>query len=130
MSYVSVGTNSQTVTVATEIALANTPVSTTSVPTNSVVAIFGVVQCAAGTGGTTAALKVRQGIGASGTQVGTTLTGTAQTANAAQIIPFLVFDTAPVAAGTYSVTLTFTGNSSSVVSSNICAIDITGLLSN
>jgi hypothetical protein len=119
MALLTEGTNSQTVTVATEIALATNGLNPDNVPTGTTVVIFGVVQCAAGTGGTTAAVKVRQGSTTAGTQVGATVTSPALTANSAQLVPFCVIDTAPPANGQYVCTLTFTGNTSSVVSSNI-----------
>lgn len=121
MSYVELGTNSQTVTVASEIALATTSLND-GVPASARVVITGYVAAAAGTGGTTAAVKVRQGTSTSGTQVGPTITSAVQTAGLANVVPFTVVDLAPPANGQYVVTLTFTGNSSSVVTSTIAAI--------
>jgi len=129
MSYVESGTNSQTVSVATEVALATTSTND-GVPAGARVIISGVVACAAGTGGTTAAVKVRQGTTTSSVQVGATVTGPAATAGVAAVVPFCVVDTAPPVNGQYVVTLTFTGNSSSVVVSNISAIYDFGSLEN
>lgn len=129
MPYVDFGVNTQTVTVATEVALATNSANTLVVPANGRVVISGVVACAAGTGGTTAAVKVRQGTGTGGTQVGSTVTGPAATAGVAAVVPFTVEDLAPPANGQYVVTLTFTGNSSSVTVSNIVVLADTGILS-
>lgn len=128
MSYIVAGTNTQTVTVATETALATTSINLGNVPSGATVVISGVVAAAAGTGGTTAAVKVRQGTGTSGTQVGSTVSGPAATAGTAAVVPFTVIDTAPPSNGQYVVTLTFTGNSSSSVYSNIVAIVDDGIL--
>lgn len=128
MSYLTTGTSSATVTVATEIATAQTPVNLVAVPTGATVVIFGVVACAAGTAGTTAAVKIRQGSGVAGTQVGTTITGPVQTGGLAVIVPFCVVDTNPPASGQYTATLTFTANTSSVVTAAITAIVDTGIL--
>ena len=129
MPYLDEGTNSQTVTVATEIALAsNSANDLVGVSSGARCVISGYVACAAGTGGTTAAVKVRQGTSTSGTQVGPTITGPAATAGTAAVIPFTVVDTAPPANGQYVVTLTFTGNSSSVVTSTIYVLVDAGIL--
>jgi hypothetical protein len=128
MSYLTTGTNTQTVTVATEVALAQVPINLVAIPSGATAVISGVVACAAGTAGTTAAVKVRQGSGASGTQVGTTITGPVQTGGLAVIVPFMVIDTAPPANGQYTVTLTFTANTSSVVTSTIMSLVDTGIL--
>ncbi|SRR6266480_4811432 len=128
MSYLSTGTNTQTVTVATETALAQIPVNLTGIPAGAQVIISGVVACAAGTAGTTAAVKVRQGSGVAGTQVGTTITGPVQTGGLAVIVPFTVVDSAPAVNGSYTVTLTFTANTSSVVTSTVFSIADTGIL--
>jgi hypothetical protein len=128
MSYLSSATNSQTVTVATEIALATIPINLTGIPSGAQVVVSGVVSCAAGTAGTTAAVKVRQGVGVAGTQVGATITGPVQTGGLAVIVPFMVQDNAPPSNGQYTVTLTFTANTSSVVTSTVMAIADTGIL--
>lgn len=129
MPYVDMGTNTQTVTVATETALATNGANVLgTVPPTARVVILGVVSAAAGTGGTTAAVKVRQGTGTSGTQVGSTITGPVQTAGLASVVPFVVEDVAPPTNGQYVVTLTFTGNSSAVVVSNIVVLVDTGIL--
>src|SRR5690348_11482792 len=117
MPYLDVATSSATVTVATETALATNAANVLNPPANSKVNISGVVQCAAGTGGTAATVKVRQGSGTSGTQVGTSVVSPAATAGVAAVIPFNVVDLTPPANGQYTVTVTFTGNSSSVISS-------------
>jgi hypothetical protein len=131
MSYLSSNTASQTVTVATETALASTARNEYAIPTGAQVTVFGTVNCATGTGGTIAALKVRQGSATiTGTQVGATLTGPTQTANMAQQLAYSVVDNAPPADGMYTVTLTFTGNSSSVVTSTITTLVDTGVLGN
>lgn len=128
MSYLSSAVNSQTVTVATEIALATIPINLSAVPAGQQVIISGVVACAAGTGGTTAAVKVRQGVGVAGTQVGATTTGPVQTGGLAAIVPFMVQDSAPLPSGQYTVTLTFTANTSSVVTTTVMSIVDTGIL--
>lgn len=129
MPYLDENVNTQTVTVATEIALvSNSANDLVGVPSTARVVIHGVIACAAGTGGTTAAVKVRQGLGAAGTQVGTTVTGPVQTAGLAVVIPFEVVDLAPAASGQYTATLTFTGNSSAVVVSAIDVLVDTGIL--
>ena|ERR1700704_4626940 len=129
MSYLDTAVNTQTVTVATEVALAtNSANDFTGVPANARMIISGVVACAAGTAGTTASVKVRQGIGAAGAQVGTTITGPVQTAGLAAIVPFTVVDTAPPANGQYTVTLTFTANTSSVVTTTVFVLLDSGIL--
>lgn len=129
MPYLDTGTASQTVTVATEVALAsNSANDLVGIPAGAKVIISGVVACAAGTAGTTAAVKVRQGLGAAGTQVGPTITGPVQTGGLAVIVPFAVVDTAPVPSGQYTVTLTFTANTSSVVTSTIEVLVDAGIL--
>lgn len=131
MSYLTSATASQTVTVATEVALATTRPNESSIPSGAQVNIFGTVSAATGTGGTIAAVKVRQGSATiTGTQVGATITGPTQTANAAQTISYVFVDSAPPSDGQYTVTLTFTGNSSSVVASSIVTLVDTGVLGN
>jgi hypothetical protein len=129
MAYLDEATNSQTVTVATEVALATNSVNDLAgVPVNARAVISGVVAAAAGTGGTTAAVKVRQGSGTGGAQVGPTITSPVQTAGLASVVPFSVVDLAPPATGQYTVTLTFTGNTSSVVTSTIVVFVDAGIL--
>lgn len=128
MPYLDEATSSATITVATESALAtNSAYDLVSVPSGARVVISGYVAAAAGTGGTTAAVKVRQGSGVAGTQVGPTITGPVQTAGLAVVVPFTVVDTAPPGNGQYTVTLTFTGNTSAVVTSTIVVLVDSGI---
>lgn len=129
MAYVDMGTNSQTVTVATETALAtNGPNVLNAVPATARVTITGVVQCAAGTGGTAATVKVRQGTTTGGTQVGASVVSPAASAGVAAVVPFSVVDLAPPNNGQYVVTVTFAGNTSSVVTSTIVVTVDDGIL--
>jgi len=128
MTLLAVITNQQTVTVATEIALCTIAPNQMAVPAGSQVVLTGSVQCATGTGGTTPILKVRQGVGIAGTQVGPTYTPAAVTANSAATEDIQVIDNAPPASGQYTLTLTYTGNSSSVVNSSLVAEFVDGPL--
>lgn len=128
MGLLNVGVNQQTVTVATEIALAACPVNQSQIPSGTVATIQVNVSCATGTGGTTAAIKCRRGSTATGTQVGPTVTGPVGTANAATNVGYTFVDTAPPANGQYVVTLTFTGNTSSVVDSTVVVELVEGVL--
>lgn len=129
MSYLDNATASPTVTVATESAIVtNSANDFVGIPANARMVVWGVIACAAGTGGTTAAVKVRQGNGIAGTQVGSTVTSPALTANSAQVVPYLVVDSAPPANGQYTATLTFTGNTSSVVTGTIAVLLDSGIL--
>jgi hypothetical protein len=119
MALLTEGINTQTVTVATETVLATNGVNPDAVPAGTTVVVSGVVAIATGTGGTTVALKIRQSGVVGGAQVGPTFTFPAQTANSAQVCPFSWTDFAPLGTGQYIVTLTFTGNTSAVVNSNI-----------
>jgi hypothetical protein len=128
MSLVGVITNQQTVVVATEVALCTLAPNQMAVPAGSQVVLSGSVSAATGTGGTTPILKVRQGTGIAGTQVGPTYTPAAVTANSATTAAIQVVDSAPPANGVYTLTLTYTGNSSSVVNSSLAAEFIDGPL--
>jgi len=128
MSKLSFGTNQQTVTVATETALATLPINSELVNSGTPVIITATVACATGTGGTLATIKCRQGTTTAGTQVGPSVPGATGTANAATSVAYQWIDTAPPANGQYCVTLTFTGNSSSVVNSTISAELFEGVL--
>lgn len=129
MSYLDNATGSSTVTVATEVAVVtNSANDFAGIPANARTVIWGVVACAAGTGGTTAAVKVRQGSGVGGTQVGSTVTSPALTANSAQVVPYLVVDSAPPGNGQYTATLTFTGNTSSAVVATMAVLLDSGIL--
>lgn len=129
MAYVDEAFSSATVTVATETALASNSVNDlANVPPNSRVKIWGVVQCAAGTGGTAATVRVRQGLGITGAVVGTAIVSPVATAGVAAVVPFSVTDIAPLAAGQYTVTVAFAGNTSSVISSDITVLVDAGIL--
>jgi hypothetical protein len=130
MSYLDNAVASSTVTVATETAIvSNSANDFAGVPSNARMVIWGVIACAAGTAGTTAAVKVRQGANTiTGTQVGSTITGPVQTGGLAAIVPFFVVDTAPPANGQYTATLTFTANTSSVVTGSMAVLLDSGIL--
>lgn len=129
MPYLDESNSTATVTVATETALASTSANDlVNVPSNARTAVWGVVQCAAGTGGTSATVRVRQGLGTGGTQVGPTFVSPAATAGVAALVPFSVVDTAPLSTGQYTATVTYTGNTSSVVTSTITVLVDAGIL--
>lgn len=128
MSLIGANTNQQTVTVATEVALCTLNANMSAVPPGAQVVLNGSVQAATGTGGTTLILKIRQGVGIAGTQVGPTYTPAAVTANSANTEDIQVVDNNPPANGVYTLTLTFTGNSSAVVNSSLVAEFIEGVL--
>lgn len=129
MPYLDEGVSSATVTVATETALAsNSANDLVGVPAGARVVVWGVVQCAAGTGGTAASVRVRQGAGTGGAQVGTTVVSPVAAAGIAAVVPFSVQDVAPLAAGQYTVTVAFAGNTSSVISSQLNVLVDTGIL--
>lgn len=129
MAYLDEAFSSATVTVATETALAiNSANDLVNVPSNARLKVFGVVQCAAGTGGTAATVRVRQGSGVAGAVVGTPVVSPVAAAGIAQVVPFSVTDIAPLSGGQYTVTVAYAGNTSSVISSDMTVLVDAGIL--
>lgn len=129
MSYLDEAVNTQTVTVATETALVSNSVNDlVGVPGNARCVITVSVAAAAGTGGTTFAVKLRQGSGVAGTQVGPTVSSPVGTAGAGDVVSYTFVDTAPPATGQYTATITYTANTSSVVTSSIVVLVDSGIL--
>lgn len=132
MGYFDQGVSSATVTVATETALAtNSAYDLVGVPANSRCIVWGVVQAAAGTGGTALTVKVRQGSGTGGTALtspAASVVSPVATAGVAQVVPFMFIDNAPPANGQYTVTGTYAGNTSSVISCVMQVMSDTGIL--
>lgn len=127
MALLNAATNQQTVTVATEVALATLPFNPANIPPGDFVVVYASAYCAAGTGGTTAQLKLRQGVGTGGAAL-TTWQSPAATAGVAQNLSVMYIDFAPPSSGQYTLTLTYTGNTSSAVSSGIFALSGSGAL--
>lgn len=105
MAYLKVAAaTSVSIPTTTETAAVNTPLPQYGTPGDNGCLIAGNIILTAGTAGTAATIRVRQGVGTGGTVIGGA-NPVPVTAGATSAIPFVVFDPSPPAVVQYTVTV-------------------------